>query len=218
MKVKWLGHASFLITAKDGTKIITDPYESGSFDGGIGYAPIKETADIVTVSHSQHADHNYTTGLGSPEIIEGEGMKEVKGVQVKGVGTFHDTSGGSERGPNTVFVIKVDDLAICHLGDLGHVLTDDQVKEIGQVDVLLSPIGGVFTIDIPAAEKVMSQLNPKIMVPMHYKTANCGFPLSTVDEFIQGKGNARQAGSTEVEINKESLPSQVEIVVLDHSL
>src|SRR4030042_2055382 len=116
MKVKLLGHASFLISSETGVKIITDPYPQGS---GLSYAPVNETADIVTVSHD-HFDHNNISSVpGTPEVITGNGIKNVKGIQFKGMATHHDQSQGKERGANTIFCFSVDGIKLCHLGDLG---------------------------------------------------------------------------------------------------
>ena len=127
MKVKWLGHASFLITSDSGIKIITDPYPQGS---GLSYAPINEAADIVTMSHD-HFDHNNISSVpGKPEVVSGSGVKTVKGVQFRGVDTFHDSSQGKDRGANAAFCFSVDGIKLCHLGDLGHRLSDKQIDEI----------------------------------------------------------------------------------------
>ncbi len=217
MKIKWLGHASFLITSDTGLKIITDPYKSGSYGGAVGYKPIEEEADIVTVSH-EHEDHNYTQGIrGNPEVVKGSGEKMVKGVKIKGVPTKHDPSGGRERGENTVFTMEIDGIRICHLGDLGHVITEEQKNEIGEIDVLLIPVGGYYTIDATQAWEVIEKLSPKIVIPMHFKTEVLGFPIAPVDDFIKGKENVRQMDE-EVEIKKEALPQKQEVWVLKHAL
>ena len=215
MKIKWYGHASFLITSEEGTTIITDPYEPGAYDGGIAYRPIEDAADIVTVSHD-HADHNYVQGIkGDPLVIKGIGDHEAKGIMFKGYGTYHDPSGGKERGENTMFVFTVDGITVCHAGDLGHVLTDADAKALGPIDVLLLPIGGVFTLDPKEATEVMNLLKPKILIPMHYKTPGCGFPIASVDEFLEGKPSVERMGTSEMTLEKANLPEPVHIVVLD---
>ena len=134
MKVKWLGHASFLITSDNGTMIITDPYKSG---GDLRYGEVKGPADIVTVSH-EHRDHNYTVTVeGNPQILRGAKSVEVKGIKFVGVATAHDEKQGKERGLNTVFRFEVDGVHVCHLGDLGHKLSEKNVAEIGKVDVVV---------------------------------------------------------------------------------
>jgi L-ascorbate metabolism protein UlaG (beta-lactamase superfamily) len=219
MKIRWLGHAAFLVIADDGTRILMDPYESGAYGGGVGYGPIEESADIVTISHDQHEDHNYTKAArGKPVVIKGPGKDVVKGVTLTRVATFHDKSQGRERGPNCVVCLEKDSLRICHLGDLGHVLDKDQVRDIGQVDVLLVPIGGTFTIDPSEATEVVRLLDPRIVIPMHYKTAKCGFPLEKVESFTKGKQRVRHEKSSEIEVRKETLPKETEIIVLEHAL
>jgi L-ascorbate metabolism protein UlaG (beta-lactamase superfamily) len=215
MKVKWLGHACFLITSKDGLRVIADPYAVG---GGINYSPIKEAADVVVVSHD-HGDHNnVSTILGKPEVVKGNGKKTVKGIQFRGVATSHDASQGQQRGTNTVFCFTIDDVKLCHLGDLGHMLGPAQVTEIGAVDILFVPVGGFFTIDAPVASQVCDQLKPKVVIPMHFKTPKCAYPLVGVEDFLKGKRNVRKVGSSEVEFERGKLPAPTEIVLLQPAL
>ena len=217
MRIEWLGHSAFLITSKDGKRVITDPYKAGSYGGAVGYKPINTQADVVTVSH-QHDDHNDTSAvLGTPEIIEGTGEKEIKGIRFKGVFSYHDTSKGKERGENTIYVIELDGLRICHLGDLGEELSEKQIGEIGDVDILLVPVGGFYTIDAKTASSIVDTLKPKVVIPMHYKTEAIGFPIAGVDEFIKGKENVKRIGRSEVDITRENLPAKTEIWVLEHS-
>ncbi len=215
MKIKWYGHASFLITSDDGVKIITDPYEPGAYDGGIAYKPIEDAADIVTVSHD-HADHNYVQGIkGNPTVVKGPGNHEAGGISFKGYATFHDPSKGAERGENTMFVFAVDGVRVCHAGDLGHVLTDVDAEALGSVDVLLLPIGGVFTLNPKEATEVMNLLKPKVLIPMHFKTPGCGFPIANVEEFLEGKTQVERPGSSEVRFSADTLPAPVRVFVLD---
>lgn len=218
MKLKWYGHASFLITSEKGLKIITDPYEPGGFGGAISYGKIPDTADIVLISHD-HGDHNYVQGLsGKPTVVKGVGPHNVKTLQIRGVATFHDDQKGSQRGANTIFCFTVDGVRMCHLGDLGHLLSDDEAKQIGQVDVVLTPVGGFFTIDPAQATQNLGKLNPKIIVPMHFKTDKCAFPIAAVDEFTKGKTGVKTPNSSEIEIKKETLPKNSEIIVLQSAL
>ncbi len=215
MKIKWLGHAAFLITSESGTKVVCDPYNVG---GGIDYSPIDLPADVVTVSH-QHGDHNNVAGVkGSPAVVDTPGGKTVKGVDFYGVSTFHDRSGGKERGNNIIFCFAIDGVRVCHLGDLGHVLESGQVTEIGSVDVALVPVGGFYTIDAKEAAKVCDQLKPKMVIPMHFKVNKCGYPIGGVEEFLRNRRKVKRSGGTEVEIKKESLPTESETVVLEHAL
>jgi len=215
MRLKWLGHSCFLITSDTGLRIITDPYTSG---GGVGYAPVNEAADIVVVSHD-HFDHNAVSSVpGRPEVVTDSGVKEAKGIQFKGIATYHDASQGGERGANTVFCFAVDGLKLCHLGDLGHLLSREEISEIGDVDVLLVPVGGFFTIDAKVASQVCDDLKPKVVVPMHYKTPKLDFPVAGVEDFVKGKKNVRTLNSSEAEFKLGKLPGATEIVVFQPAL
>ncbi len=213
MKVKWLGHASFLITSDSGTKIITDPYITG---GGIKYGEIKESADIVTVSH-EHFDHNNVASVsGNPSVVKGDA--EAKGIKFEGIATYHDTSEGKERGSNTIICFEVDGIRVCHLGDLGHPLSDKQVAEAGKVDIVLAPVGGFFTMDAEVASEVCSKLNPRVVIPMHFKNDKLDFPVSGVDDFLQGKEEVSKLESSEAEFKAGQLPAATQIVVLEPAL
>jgi len=213
MKVKWLGHASFMITSDTGTKIITDPYEVLD---NLKYGAIKEAADIVTVSH-EHSDHNNTGAVrGNPEILRG--TAEVKGIKFKGIPTYHDEAGGSKRGNNTIFCFEVDGIRVCHLGDLGHQLKDKEITELGKVDILLTPVGGFYTIDAKVATEVGNQVAPKVIIPMHYKNDKCSFPITGVDEFLRGKKEVSQLDTSEVEFRVGELPVSTQIIVLKPAL
>lgn len=215
MKIKWYGHASFLITSDKGTRIITDPYEPGAYDGGIAYSPIEDPADIVTVSHD-HADHNYVQGIkGNPHVVKGTGTHDFNGITFKGLATYHDSSQGRERGKNTMFVFKLDGVTVCHAGDLGHLLTETDARALGTIDVLLLPIGGVYTLDPKEATEVANFLAPKILIPMHYKTPGCGFPIADVGDFLKGKSSVERVGASEISVSNDTLPSPIHIVVLD---
>lgn len=212
MKVKWLGHACFLITSESGLKIITDPYVQ---ERGIKYSPIDESADIVTVSHD-HFDHNNVAAVkGNPEVVKGSGTKTVKGIQFKGVATHHDEAKGSQRGDNVVFCFSIDGIKVCHLGDLGHRLSKQEITEIGAIDILLIPVGGFFTIDAKTASQVCEDLKPKVIIPMHFKTPKCvDFPITQVDDFLAGKPNVKRLNSSETDFKASQLPETTEIVVL----
>lgn len=211
MKIKFLGHASFLITSAQGTRIITDPYKPGCFDGGIKYAPITEPADIVTISH-EHDDHNCTAIEGNPVFVRGEGRKEVKGVTISGTRTFHDDERGAARGPNTIFKMTIDGMNVVHLGDLGHQLSPEEVDSIGEADILFVPVGGYFTIDARIGEDTVKKMKPRIVIPMHFKTDKCGFPIASVDEYTKNKDVQKFSG--EVEVTKDTLPGATATYVL----
>jgi len=217
MKIRWMGHSCFEIQSETGRTIVTDP-----FDESVGYKA-GFSGDIVLVSHD-HFDHNAVDMVsvprgsqrGEPRVIKGPGEHREDGLVFKGVSSFHDDRAGSERGSNTIFVMALDGIRLCHLGDLGHVLNQDQVNEIGQVDVLLVPVGGRYTIDAGQADTVISQLNPRVVIPMHYKTDVLDFPISGVDEFTAGKDNVVSTGRQEVEIDRDSLPETRQIILLEY--
>ncbi len=216
MKVKWLGHAAFMITSDNGTRIITDPYATSK---NLTYDEIKETADIVTVSHG-HSDHNNVAAVkGNPAVVKEAGTKEVKGIKFGGIPTYHDEAGGSKRGNNIIFCFEIDGIRVCHLGDLGHQLDDKQVAELGEVDILLTPVGGFYTIDAKVATEACGRLAPKVIIPMHYRNDRCSsFPVSGVDEFLQGKTGVSQVDTSEVEFKQGELPATTQIIVLKPAL
>lgn len=217
MKVKWYGHAAFYFVSEKGLRLIIDPYEPGGFGGAIGYGPITDEAEVVLVSHD-HADHNYVKGLsGKPQIIKGKGTHRYKDLEIRGIPAFHDEGKGSQRGENTIFCFTLDEIKVCHLGDLGHIPQEEQLSQMGQVDLLLIPVGGVYTIDPAQATKALEKIRPKLAIPMHYKTPRCGFPLATVEEFTKGKV-VKTLPASELQISKKDLPESLEIIVLKPAL
>jgi len=209
MELQWLGHSCFRIRGRDST-IVTDPPARST-----GYALSALAADVVTVSH-QHPGHNAVEGCtGEPRVIEGPGEYEVAGVLIDGVSTFHDNNRGQDLGRNTVYVIEVEDLRICHLGDLGHVPTAEQSEAMGEIDVLLVPVGGHNTIDAAAAAEVVSQLEPKVVVPMHYRTDVEKAELDSVEPFLKQMGLSEIAPQPRLTLTASTLPSQTQVVVLE---
>lgn len=217
MKVKYYGHAAFLITSDHGTRIITDPYKPGAF-GAMSYGKIPDEADVVVVSH-EHDDHNSSGELsGNPEVVRTPGKRSAHGIEFNGIPTFHDTSSGKERGGNIIFSFTVDGITICHLGDLGHALSQNEVEAIGAVNLLMLPVGGFYTIDSKVASEVARQLNPSIVIPMHFKTEKCELPITPVEEFTRGKARVKVMNSSEISLDKSDLPKEREIIVLQHAL
>lgn len=214
MKIKFLAHASFLITTENGMRIITDPYKAGCFNNALGYKPINESADLVLISH-EHDDHNCVAEvLGNPKVIKGTGNWTVQDIKIIGIASYHDTQKGSARGKNVIYIIEADGLRIAHCGDLGHSLTLADYQALGKIDVLLIPVGGYFTIDSKVATEIMNNLKPALTIPMHYKTEVLDFPIAKVDEFLKDKKNVKKTISSEIEINKNKLPQNSEIWVL----
>lgn len=218
MKIRWCGHATFLITTAAGTRVLTDPYEPGGYDGALRYGSIPERIDIALVSHD-HPDHNHIQGLkGNPQVVKGPGSHTVASITFKGISSCHDTSQGKERGENTVFCFTIEGVRLCHLGDLGHPLPAETAAAIGEVDVLMIPVGGFYTIDAAVATEVMNTLHPRLTIPMHFKTAKCDFPITTVDDFIADKTNVKQLDTSEIEVTAATLPPAAEIDVLTFAL
>ncbi|MCH7951437.1 MBL fold metallo-hydrolase [Patescibacteria group bacterium] len=217
MEIAYLGHASFKFRGKTAS-VVSDP-----FDSSIGFSLSRVSGDIVTVSHG-HQDHKHVAGVSGttrraqPFVIDAPGEYEVSGISVFGTRTFHDDEQGAKRGENVVFVIHVDDVAVAHLGDLGHVLGDSQVEDIGEVDVLCVPVGGVITIGPKEAIAVINQLQPAIVLPMHYRTERhtkrLFGDLAAVDVFLNEGGYDQARRVDKLTLTKQTLPEETEVVVL----
>ncbi len=209
MEISWLGYSSFKIKGSRAT-VITDPFppELGS--------PGKQTATIVTVSHN-HPTHAYVAGIeGSPRVISGPGEYEIGGVFISGFPTYHDTQQGKVRGRNTVYAIEIDEVTVCHLGDLGHPLSSGQLADIGTIDILLLPVGGKTTIDAAAAAQLVRQMEPKIVVPMHYQIGKFGAELEPVDRFLKEMGVREVTPHPKIVHTKANLPPLgTQVVVLE---
>ena len=218
MKIEWLAHACFLINNDAGQRILTDPYYSGAYGGMIEHEPVKSEVDIVTVSH-KHADHAATSELkGKPSIVDTVGEHTIKGVGIIGIKTLHDDLGGAQRGSNIMFEIRTEGVNFLHLGDLGHILTDNQISQIkGDVHVLFCPVGGIATIGPDQAHRTIQQLSPSIVIPMHYKTDKIKFNFKPVDEFLDTTLPVRKLNSSQYILSEEDLISPTEILVFDPS-
>jgi L-ascorbate metabolism protein UlaG (beta-lactamase superfamily) len=210
MDITWLGHSCFRLKGSHAT-VITDPYSPD-----LGYKLGKPTAHIVTVSH-QHPGHSYVQGVGDqPKVVKGPGEYEISDVLILGIATFHDGEGGKKRGKNTVYHIEIDEISVCHLGDLGHVLTGGQVEDIDNVDVLLLPVGGVSTVNAPVAAEVVRQLEPKAVIPMHYKTSALKRELEPVERFLKEIGAKEVASQPKLSLTKSNLPASTQVFLLDY--
>ena len=211
MKIKWIGHSSFLIESEKGIKIITDP-----FDETLGYKLSRSKVNIVTVSH-EHFDHNYVRGVkGRPVVFKGLVNRESHKMEFRGIASYHDSVCGVQRGSNTIFVIKADGLNLCHLGDLGHILNSDKLAEIGDVDILFIPVGGFYTIDSSQATQITKDIKPKIVIPMHYKTEAIKFSIDPVEIFLSENDNVQRLESNEFDITEDTLPKSTQIYVLQY--
>ena len=183
MIITWYGHSCFKIQSGD-LVLVTDPFAKE-----IGLTPPRVRADIVTVTHS-HFDHANAESLSNePFVIIGPGEYEVRGVSVQGIETFHDAESGATRGLNTVYSIRIEDLAIAHLGDFGESeLRPETADALGDIDILMIPVGGTYTIDAKAAAKIVKRLEPRFVIPMHYSLKGLSFKLDPVDAFLKEMG------------------------------
>lgn len=209
MNIRWLGHSCFLFTNLEGLRVLTDP-----FNEKVGYPVPHIETDIVTVSH-HHNDHDSVQVLpGKPQIADGEGPHNFSGLSIQGTATFHDAEQGAKRGKNTLFTFAMDGVRIVHLGDLGHLLTTNNLARVGQVDIACVPVGGFYTIDAEQAFKVVQQLNPKIVLPMHYKLNDTfSLPIEGIDHFLAFFDHVERLKT--LDITSASLPQFQETVVLE---
>ncbi len=208
MEITWLGNSCFKIRGKQAT-IITDPFPPAN-----GVSIGKVTANVVTVSHD-HPNHSFASGVGgSPKVLKRPGEYEIAGVLFIGLATFHDANKGADRGKNTVYVMETEELSICHLGDLGQALTDAQIEEIGKVDILMIPVGGVTTINAGTAAAIVRQMDPKIVLPMHYKTSLFEAELDSVEHFLR-EFATQPTPQPKLNVNKNNLPISTQVVILE---
>jgi len=216
MHITWHGQSCFKIQGQNVT-IITDP-----FDKSYGLKVPRMAADIITSSHD-HNDHNNVKAVkgideSSPFIITGSGEYEVKDVFVYGIPCFHDKNEGQDRGENTIYRIEIDNLTLVHLGDLGHAFANGQLEKLKQVDILFVPVGGVYTIDAKAASEVISQIEPRIVIPMHYQIPGLKLKLDSLDKFCKEIGVCPTEKLAKLKIAKKDLPAEdMKVVVLNKS-
>ena len=216
MNITWYGQSCFKLQSKD-TILITDP-----FDKKIGLKPPFGAADIVTISHDHYDHNNFQTIKGEPFLVDGVGEYEIKRVTIKGIESYHDDKKGQERGLNTIFVIEMENINICHLGDLGQKnLSDSQLEKIGNIDILFIPVGGVFTLDWRDANNIISQLEPRLIIPMHYKIPGVTgdlLKLDNVDSFAKEHGVLPKDAIEKLNIKKKDLPQdKAQIVIMKTS-
>ncbi|GHO43587.1 MBL fold metallo-hydrolase [Ktedonospora formicarum] len=207
MEITWLGHACFQLRGKQ-VALVTDPFTPQP-DSSLG----KITAPIVTVSHNHPGHNNIAAVSGNPRVVRGPGEYEISDVLITGIASYHDGKHGAERGRNTIYVIHMDGLVICHLGDLGHTLQEEQLEEVADADVLLIPIGGGSTIHATQAAEVISQVEPRIVIPMHYNpTTDEG--LQALNKFCREMGVEQSAPQPKFTVSPTSLPVETQVVLL----
>lgn len=214
MEITYLGHSAFRIKGKK-TSIVTDPFDPAV----TGFKMPSVQADIVTVSH-EHKDHNNIKAVsGESLVISGPGEYEVKGVRITGLRTYHDNTKGGERGYNTVYRIEIDNVAIVHLGDLGHKLSDKEIEILDGVDILMIPVGGTYTINAAEAVEVISHLEPKVIIPMHYKSDkhknDDGEKLDELSVFLKEMGKENISPLPKLVVTKDKLPVEPTVVVFE---
>lgn len=213
VEISYLGHSSFKLKGKNVT-VVTDP-----FDEKTGKYPKDVEADIVLVSHD-HGDHNNVKAVGgSGFIVAGPGEYEVRGVSIIGVATFHDDNAGKERGTNTVYVVECDGLRIAHMGDLGHKLSQADLEEMGSIDILFVPVGGFYTVDAKTAAEIVRQVDPWVVIPMHYKQEGLNpeleAKLAGVEDFLKEMSKPETQSIPKLSITADRMPSELQVVVLD---
>ena len=216
MIITYHGHSCFKLKGKRGT-VVTDPYDSY-----VGFAMPAMSADIITVSH-QHKDHNATAKIKgmeqhpTPFVIDAPGEYEVGGISVFGDRFYHDANKGVERGESIAFTILLDDLKVCHLGDLGHLLSEEEVAQLGMVDVLFVPVGGTFTINPEQAMQVIRAIEPSIVIPMHYRLPEHDEKvfgdLKPLSDFTKEYG-AEPVPEGKLIVEKDRLPEEMQLSIL----
>lgn len=218
MNVKYLGHAAFELISEAGTKVVFDPYESGSYDGALRYGPITGVYDLAVISHG-HPDHcDGCIKADAKHVVDGPGEFDLAGLRIEAKATFHDESEGSERGGNLISVVEIDGMRIAHLGDLGHALDDEQLETIKGVDLLLIPVGGFFTIDARGAAEIVRKTGPKVVIPMHFKTGKVDFPIAPVEKFTSLMGSVEKVGGSAFTLTRDEGSGETRVVVLDPEL
>ena len=209
MDIFWHGRSCFRLRVR-GVSVVTDPYGAET-----DWPPLRVSANIVTISH-EHPHHCQTKGIrGGPKVVCGPGEYEIKDVFIIGIRTYHDSQKGAKCGKNTSYLLEFDDLRVCHLGDIGHMPTQEQAEMLSDVDVLLIPVGGKTTLTGSLASEVVSALEPKIVVPMHYRVGKCDRDLDVVDKFIQAMGTTKNEPVPVLSVQKSKLPGDTQIVLLE---
>jgi len=212
MEISWLGHSCFQLRGKQ-VILVTDPLTP---QPGTEQRLSKLNASIVTVSHN-HPGHNFVEGVGGrPRVVRGPGEYEISDVLITGVAAYHDDQQGKQLGRNTIYVIHMDDLVICHLGDLGHTLQEEQLEEVADADILLVPIGGQHTINATRAVEVISQVEPRIVIPMHYHATPGGVPEpgDALDKFCREMGIKTVNVQQKLSVTRSNLPTETQVIFL----
>ncbi len=210
MIIQWFGHSFFRLETK-GKIIAIDPYS----EKATGLKPSRFKADILLITH-QHEDHNNKSVImGEPFVLEGPGELEMGGIFIDGLQSFHDKKRGQSRGENTIFLIKSEEITICHLGDLGEPqLREESLEKVGEADILLVPVGGNYTINYEEAISFINQIEPKIIIPMHYALPQLKIKLDPLDKFVKAIGKKPETIDKLI-IRKNTLPEETKLIVLN---
>jgi L-ascorbate metabolism protein UlaG (beta-lactamase superfamily) len=212
MDITYLGHSCFKLRGREAS-VVTDPPGKST-----GYTIGRPTADVVTISHDHEGHNNVKAVKDNPRVVQGPGEFEVSGVLISGTATFHDNEKGAERGKNTAYVMELDDMRICHLGDLGHIPTADQAEELSGVDILFVPVGDGSTIGAADAAETVSLLGPKLVIPMHYGTPASKEKLDPLDKFLKEIGSAKAIDDKQpkLSVTKTTLPQETKVQVMEY--
>lgn len=213
MKIKYLGHSSFLMTESTGTAVVCDPYDSS-----VGFAMPPVRADAVTVSHHHYDHDNVAAVSGTPVVLDKEQGYSLPGVEIKAVKSFHDNTGGAKRGGNLIFKFRMDGLDVCHLGDLGEDCSPELIEAILPVNVLLIPVGGTYTIDAATAKEYVDRIMPDVVIPMHFRTKNCTLDIDKADGFLKlfADNVEIEEGANEISLSRKDIDGEsTKIIVME---
>ncbi len=214
MVIEWLGHSCFKVTLNGGKRILFDPYDFES-----GYGQLDTEADIAVISHPHH-DHADLSGVkGKYSLVNTPGVHTFDDLTIEGISTWHDRCEGKERGANLVFIMKSKTITLCHMGDIGCVPSDALFEKLIGIDVLLIPVGGVYTVDAKEALAICERISPNIIIPMHYKTSACTIDIEPLEYFLEAAGreyDVSRLGKNMFEIDKGSLKKRTRIVVMEY--
>lgn len=204
MKLEWIGHACFKLTAQNGMTVITDPY-----DESVGIDMIPLEADLITMSHEHH-DHCETSMImGKPVIVRGDKAAAVGGVMANAVMSYHDDAQGAKRGPNAIRIYEIDGMKIVHMGDQGCMPDAAVLEAIAGADVMMIPVGGTYTVDAQGAKAIIDCAKPCCVIPMHVKTKRCPYPIAKVQEFLALMGDGNAKAIDVLDMTKETVPCGV---------
>lgn len=214
MVIDWLGHSCFKVTLKNGTRILLDPY-----DDRVGYAPQEVEADIVTISHSHHDHSDLSHVTGDYTVVKEPGVYTFGELTIEGIKTWHDTNQGADRGENICYMLSVNGMRLCHLGDIGYVPEDDLVEKIKGSEILMVPVGGKYTVDACEALKICEMVAPNVIIPMHFKTPVTNLDIAPLSDFLEAAGreyDVSHLGKCYLKIDKASLKKRTRIIVMEY--